>query len=210
MKLSENILEELSKLNPKISEDIIKHSTVQTIPANTELIRSGEYVKVIPIVTNGAIKVYVKHNDKELLLYYIESNDSCVMSFTSGLNNTTSKVFAVTEKETTVLLLPVNKIRAWIIDFPEINALFLNQYNLRYLELLDSVTNILFNKMDKRLHNYLIDKYKFSKENPIKISHKKISNELGSAREVVSRTMKKLEQEGKVKQLTSSIKLLEW
>ena len=62
--------------------------------------------------------------------------------------------------------------------------------------------------MDERLLNYLNEKVKNTKKNPLKISHRQIANELGTAREVVSRVMKKLETEGKLIQHASSIELL--
>ena len=62
--------------------------------------------------------------------------------------------------------------------------------------------------MDKRLYDYLEKKIRLTNKNPIKISHRQIANELGTAREVVSRVMKKLENEGRLKQYNSSIEIL--
>ena len=130
------------------------------------------------------------------------------MSFAASLKNEQSKVFAITEEDTEVILLPVDQVSLWIKQFPDINSLFFQQYNLRYSELLETINHILFNKMDKRLFDYLQTKVKLTNQNPIKISHSIIANELGTAREVISRIMKKLENEGKVKQLSNSIEIL--
>ena len=88
------------------------------------------------------------------------------------------------------------------------NTLFCQQFNLRYSELLDTIHHVLFDKMDKRLYDYLKKKILLTNKNPIKISHRQIATELGTAREVISRVMKKLENEGKLKQHTNSIELL--
>ena len=130
------------------------------------------------------------------------------MSFSASLKNEPSKVFAYTEEDTTALLLPADKVSSWTRQFPDINTLFFQQYNLRYSELLETINHLLCDKMDKRLYDYLKEKVSLTNKNPLKISHRQIANELGTAREVISRIMKKLEKEGKVVQGTNSIKIL--
>lgn len=146
--------------------------------------------------------------DKELLLYYIKPSESCVMSFSASLKNTPSQVFAITKKETTVILLPLSKVDGWAKNFPNFNQLFFEQYNVRYNELLKTINHLLFDKLDVRLYTYLVKKKNITQKNPIKISHRQIANELGTAREVISRLIKKLEGENKVKQLSNQIKIL--
>ncbi|MDX1751616.1 MAG: Crp/Fnr family transcriptional regulator [Salinimicrobium sediminis] len=197
----------LSHLEPGLITKITRAATNKEISRNTEILREGQYVKVIPVVLEGLIKVFTRHEDKELLLYYIRPNESCIMSFSAGLKNEPSKVFAVTEEDTTALLLPVDEVRLWIKQFPEINTLFFQQYNLRYQDLLNTIHDVLFEKLDKRLYNYLREKATLTGSNPLKISHRKIAADLGTAREVISRVMKKLENEGKAKQQGTSIEI---
>jgi len=194
-------------LSPELREKVIASSQVMDIPKGTEILREGQYVKVIPIVLEGLVKVFSNFNEKDLLLYYIQPNESCVMSFASSLKNDPSKVYAITEEDSKILLMPVDKVIKWIDQFPSINQLFYQQYNLRYSELLETINHVLFNKMDKRLYDFLIEKKKVTQQNPLKISHRQIANELGTAREVISRVMKKLENEGKVKQHSNSIEI---
>lgn len=207
--MSEKIPTALAHLDPELAQQIISHSTTLDISKNTEILRDGQYVKVIPIVLEGLIKVFTRHEDKELLLYYIQPNESCIMSFAAGLKNQPSRVFAITEEDTQALLLPIDKVTQWIKQFPDINTLFFQQYNIRYSELLDTINHVLFHKMDTRLFNYLKEKSRLTGKNPIKISHRQIANELGTAREVISRVMKKLEVEGKVKQHPNQIEILD-
>lgn len=196
------------KLPKELVTEIISNSIEKKIPKNTEILREGQYVKVIPIVTSGLIKVLSKFDDKELLLYYIKTNESCIMSFNAGINNETSKIFAITEEDTTALLLPVDKVNYWIKKYPEFNYLFFQLFNIRYTDLIDTINQVLFKKMDSRLYSYLNKKIELTSTNPIKISHRQIANDLGTAREVISRVMKKLETENKVEQQGNLIKIL--
>ena len=197
----------LSFLSPELREKVLASSQVMEIPKGTEILREGQYVKVIPIVLDGLVKVFSNFNEKDLLLYYIQPKESCVMSFASSLKNDPSKVYAITEEDSKILLMPVDKVIKWIDQFPSINQLFYQQYNLRYSELLETINHVLFNKMDKRLLDFLLEKKKVTQQNPLKISHRQIANELGTAREVISRVMKKLENEGKIKQHSQSIEI---
>ena len=176
MNVDDQIKAELSFLGNELLNDILTSSSIANFEKNTELLREGQFVKVIPIVLKGLIKVFSRYEDKELLLYYIKPSESCVMSFSASLKNTPSKVFAVTEEDTSVLLLPVNKVDGWVKKFPNFNQLFFEQYNIRYSELLKTINHLLFDKLDVRLYTYLIEKQKITQKNPIKISLRQIAN----------------------------------
>ncbi|MDX1628434.1 MAG: Crp/Fnr family transcriptional regulator [Fulvivirga sp.] len=202
------ISQALAHLSPDLVSEIISSAITKEIPKENEILREGQYVKFVPIVIEGLIKVFTRHKDRELLLYYIRPKESCIMSFAASLKNEPSKVFALAEEDTTALLLPARKVSSWTNQFPDMNALFFQQYNLRYSELLDTIHHVLFDKMDNRLFDYLQEKVRLTNNNPLKISHRQIANELGTAREVISRTMKKLETEELVKQHSNSIEIL--
>mgnify|MGYP001818143927 FL=1 len=208
MEFDKNIL---SFLKPKLLDELIIKSTLKEFPKGTEILREEQYVKVLPIVINGLVKVYSRFDEKELLLYYIEPAQSCVMTFYAALKNTPSKVFATTEEESKILLIPVQYLPNWLQEYPGFNDLFYNQFNLRYSELLDTIRHLLLDKMDKRLYDHLKKKSDLTKSNSVKMSHSQIANELGTAREVITRVLKKLETDEKVIQNAGEIKIIsEW
>jgi CRP/FNR family transcriptional regulator len=198
----------LSELPEEAFEEIFSNSQLVEIPDEQEILREGEYVAVIPLVLKGLIKVYTSHDERELLLYYIKPDESCIMSFAASLQNEPSKIFAITEEPTTALLLPSDKVRLWVKKYHALNRLFYLQYNVRYTELLETIDGVLFERMDSRIYNYLSEKKTLLNKDSIKISHRQIANDLGTAREVVSRIIKKLEHEGKVVQESNLIKIL--
>jgi len=161
------------------------------------------------VVLDGLIKVYQTHEDKELLLYYIQHAESCIMSFASALNSEPSKVYAITEEPTTALLFPVNKVQEWVEKYKSFNTLFFSLYNKRYDELLETINQIIFKNLDARLLDYLKEKAVLKKNNFLDIRHKQIANELGTSREVISRLIKKLEGKEVLKQLPNGIEIFE-
>lgn len=198
----------LANLNPELVSEIRESSNEIEIPKNTEVIHEGQYIKAVPIITKGLIKVYTRHEDRELLLYYIKTGETCIMSFDAAMKNTPSKIYATTEENSTVLLMPVDKVFRWMKQYSDLNSLFFLQYNMRYNELIHTINELIFEKMDQRIYKYLKTKSEVAGQNPLKISHRKIATDLGTAREVISRIMKKLESDGRVIQLESGIKIL--
>ena len=198
----------LSFLKPELVDLILKESSIKEIQKGTEILREQQYVKVLPIVLEGLVKVYSKFDKKELLLYYIEPSQSCVMSFYAALKNTPSQVFAQTEENSKIILIPVQYLPIWLKEYPEFNELFFNQYNLRYSELLNTISHLLLDKMDKRLYDHLKRKAELIGNTSIRMSHSQLANELGTAREVISRVMRKLENEGKVEQNSGEIVII--
>ncbi|TAF64693.1 MAG: Crp/Fnr family transcriptional regulator [Cytophagales bacterium] len=189
-------------------QEIEAYGIEKKVDRQTEILREGQYVKYIPLVIEGLVKVFTRHEEKELLLYYIRPQESCIMSFAALLKDEPSRIFAICEEPTTLLLLPQVQVISWSKRFPELNFLFFEQYSMRYGDLLHTINQVIFDKMDKRLYDYLKEKVSLTQKNPIKMAHKDIANDLGTAREVVSRVMKKLENEGKVRQRGSEIEVL--
>jgi CRP/FNR family transcriptional regulator, anaerobic regulatory protein len=208
MHLTERIKTLYPNLRPELIAEIAAHAQVLEIDKGTEILREGQYVKVVPILLSGLIKVFSSHEEKELLLYYIKPGESCIMSFTAVMRDEPSNVIAVTEEDTTAILLPADKIQVWLKLYPEVNSLFFRQFYQRYDDLIGTLNQVLFNKLDQRLYAYLQEMAKLTNKNPVKISHRQIAFELGTAREVISRLTKKLEGEGKIKQHSNSIEIL--
>ena len=203
-----SLKEYLQYLPEEFVNELEQYGVVKDFIADTEILREGQYVKFVPLVLEGVVKVFTRHEDKELLLYYIESGESCIMSFNAGLKNSPSKVFAIAEENTKLLLLPANKLSQWVRNFPSLNDLFYSLYDQRYTSLLDTINHLLYNRLDQRLYNYLLEMCKQKNSKMLTVRHRQIATELGTVREVISRVMKKLEHEGKVRQLPNGIEIL--
>ncbi len=130
------------------------------------------------------------------------------MTFAAGLKKEPSKIFAVAEADCEVLLFPIQKVLEWVKFYPEFNTLFYAQYYLRYSDLLQTIQQVVFEKLDTRLFSYLKERARLLGSNRLKISHKQIASEMGTAREVITRVLKKLEEEGKLVQIGYQIELL--
>ena len=183
---------------------------VSTFSDGQTILTEGGGVPGIPIVVSGRIKVFRRKEDKELLLYYIRSGESCAMSFHACISQGNSQVYAVSEGETEALLIPAEKLQIWMRKYPSLNAYMFNIYNRRYTDLLETLDHLLFGNMEGRLLHYLEEKVKGTDDPIIHLSHQEIAYEMGTAREVISRILKKLELEGKIILSRKSIELCDY
>lgn len=197
-----------SNLPEDLRHAIEAHSEERFFEEGVEILREGQYVQVIPVVLEGLVKVFTRYQERELLLYYIEPEESCVMSFSAGYRNAPSQVFAQTEAPSRLLLLPAGKLESWLQAYPGFNDLFFEQYRRRYGELLDTVHHVLFDKLHVRLFEHLKRKSRLRDERELSLSHQQLADELGTVREVITRTVKKLEAQGLVRQNGQRIEIL--
>lgn len=204
-------LHNLSAINasPELRKRLEQYGIVKTFSEGDPILNENAYIRAIPIVLQGSIRVMRTDEDgKEILLYYIRPGESCIMSFLGGLHQDTSKVKAIAEEETEVLLAPVDKVSLLIKEFPEWLDYIFRLYHKRFEELLEVVNAVAFKKMDERLLNLIRRKCEISQTKTLSVTHEQLANELGTARVVVSRLLKQMEDEGLVKLGRNKIILL--
>lgn len=203
-----NNIEEF-RSSPEIRKKLSEYGIAKTFEEGDIILNENAYIRSIPIVTRGNIKVLRTDEDgREILLYYIKAGESCIMSFLGGIHNDTSKVKAIAEEKTEILFIPVDKVHLLIREFPEWLDYIFRLYHKRFEELLEVVNAIAFKKMDERLLDFIQKKSALSNSRTITITHEQISNELGTARVVVSRLLKQMEDQGLVKLGRNKISLL--
>ena len=188
---------------------LMKIGTLKSFAPDSIIIDEHDYIKNVPIVLSGSIKVFkLDEEGRELLLYYIKPGESCVMSFLGAACNGTSKIRAVVEEQAEVLILPVYKAIDLIRDNPSWLEFIFQLYNRRFEELLSVVNAVVFQKVDDRLWELLKTKAQMLRSSELTITHQQVADELGTAREVVSRLLKQLERNNKIQLSRNKIRIL--
>ena len=193
----------------ELLSQLYEFSIVKNYKTGDVILDENARIRSIPIVTKGSIKVMRTEEDgREILLYYIKAGESCVMSFLGGLHGETSKVKAEVEEDAEILFLPTEKVTSLIKTHPEWLDYIFKLYHKRFEELLEMVNEVTFKKVDDRLLSLLHKKSELNDTKIINSTHEQLANELGTARVVVSRLLKSLEEDGKVKLGRNKIELL--
>ncbi|MBC9795439.1 Crp/Fnr family transcriptional regulator [Sinomicrobium weinanense] len=190
-------------------EEISRIGTLKKVPEGFQLMDIGEPIKGMPLILDGAIKI-LREDEKgnELLLYFIERGDTCAMTLSCCVGRAKSEIRAVAETDTTLVMIPVEKMESWMAAYKSWRQFILQSYHDRLMEMLDTIDSIAFLKMDERLLRHLRDKAMITHDDVIQTTHQEIAQDLNTSRVVVSRLLKKLENQGKIQLHRNSIKVI--
>lgn len=165
--------------------------------ANDVMIDLNQFIKGMPILLSGAIKIMREDFDEgELLLYFLEKGDTCAMTMACCLGDKQSKIRAVAETDGELVMIPIVKMDEWLVKYPSWRRFIFDSYNNRMEEMLVAIDNLAFNDMNERLKKYLLDVASINKGKVVVKTHQEIAYELNTSRVVISRLLKALEKEG--------------
>ncbi|MBF0694722.1 MAG: Crp/Fnr family transcriptional regulator [Flavobacterium sp.] len=194
----------------KLIDEIEAVSSIVDFNEGDQLIQIGEYIRRMPLLLSGAIKVLREDRDEgELFLYFLERGDTCAMTLACCMGDTQSEIRAVAENSGSVAMIPVNKMEEWLGKYKSWRNFVFSSYNKRLSEMLNAIDNLAFMNMDERLTNYLLEKSKINNTKTIEKTHQEIAYELNTSRVVVSRLLKALENQGKIRLHRNSIVMLQ-
>lgn len=198
-------------LEKKLKDEIQSECSIANLDKAQTIVKEGSYMQRIPLLLKGSIRVYRRDYelDREILLYYIEPGETCMMSLVACFGDAVSKVNAVTEKKSEMLMIPTSNVRSWQKDFDSWNSFVINTFLDRYSELLKVLEEITFKNIDQRIQNYLKNYADRNITKSVKRTHQDIANELGTTRVVVSRILKDMESMDLIELRRGLIKLKE-
>jgi CRP/FNR family transcriptional regulator len=191
-----------------LQDEIIKNCELLILEKGDVIVREGQFVKVVPIVISGAIRVFQSKAEREILLYYVEPKQTCMMSLSACFFNNKSPSQAVAIEPTQVLTVPSRFITQWQKEFNSWNDFVIRTFRNRYDELLNTFESVTFDHIDKRVLEYLKSRVSKQSHREIEISHQQLANELGTTRVVISRILKQLELDGMLELSRGSVKIL--
>lgn len=193
----------------ELLEEINQVGTFKEIPEGFKLIEIGDYIRSMPLLISGAIKVIREDSEgDELLLYFLERGDTCAMTLSCCIGQTKSEIRAVAELDTKLVMIPIQKMEEWTGKYRSWRNFVFESYHNRLMEMLEAIDSIAFMKMDERLLKYLGDKVKVTKDKMVHTTHQEIAYELHTSRVVISRLLKNLENLGKIKLHRNNIEVV--
>lgn len=187
-------------LNDIFQSDLVKEieesGNLKHFKAGDIIVNMDSYIKHIPVVVSGSIKVIRTEEDgREILLYYLTPGESCIVSILAGMKNETAKIKAIVEEDAELMLIPSDKAKEWVRKYPDWTDFIFNLYQKRFEELLDVVNSVAFQKIDTRLLHLIKQKTQLYNSKEISVTHQQLADELGITREATSRVLKQMEKE---------------
>ena len=209
MDTSHNLLKKLAFFSePELQAELINNGNIITLNKGDVIVRHGQYIKFLPIVIKGAIRVYQQKEDREILLYYVRAEETCTMSLAAAYFNNKSTSHGVAIEPSEALIFPASLIMEWQLKYPSWNKYVMRMFRSRYDQLIGSFEKVVFEHINVRVMEYLKQKSEIEGSGIVYLSHQNLANELGTTRVVVSRILKQFEREMKIELFRGAIKLL--
>ena len=194
---------------PDLLKEVAEKSMVINASAGQTLITMGKPIRMVPMVLDGTLKVSRENEEgQELLLYYVRSGEGCAMTFSCGMMSKVSQVKGTAEDDLVMLCVPVQVMEEWMVKYPSWKKFVMATIVDEFIDVIKSVDEVTFKKMDERLVNFLKEKSKLTGSSLINLSHQQIADEMGTNRVVISRLLKKLENDKRLLLFRNQIKLL--
>ncbi|MFT6499924.1 MAG: CRP/FNR family transcriptional regulator [Crocinitomicaceae bacterium] len=192
-------------------DEITEVGVVKKLKAREVIIDYGQELRHIPFLIDGALKIMRQNeNGDELLLYFLEEGDTCAMSLSCCMRQTQSEIQAIAERDSTLVLIPIEKMGEWMRKYEGWMSFVFESYNNRFNEMLESIDSLAFNNMHDRLFKYLKNKVMIDKTTTLEITHQEIALDMNSSRVVISRLLKSLEIEKKIEIFRNRIEVREF
>jgi CRP/FNR family transcriptional regulator, anaerobic regulatory protein len=175
---------------------IIASAHVVELKAGDIWIDIGGYIKHIPLVLGGMLKLLREDGSgNEILLYFVGPGETCAMSLTCCMSDARSTIRVIAEEDTVLLAVPVRFMDEWTERFRSWKSFVMLTYQRRFEELLRTIDGVAFQKLDVRILSLLRERVANQGSAVVQITHQELANELNSSREVISRLLKGMEND---------------
>jgi CRP/FNR family transcriptional regulator len=191
--------ESFPQFDVQLRERIASIGTLMEFRPEQEVMRTGQYFKTTMLVLEGKVKLYREDEEgNEFFLYYLEPGMACALSMICAMRNQVSEVKAIAVEETLAIGLPIQHMDELMTEHRNWYYFVLETYRSRFEELLSVIDQVTFRSMDEKLIFYLKRQFEAFGTDTLHTTHQTIAYDLNSSREVISRLLKKLEQQGYV------------
>jgi len=185
----EQLIEEISEFGEIIEKE-----------AGEMVIDFGAYVRFLPLVIKGSLKISrMNVAGEEIFLYFVGPGDTCASSFSCCMTQKKSLLKAEAEEDVSFISVPLKFADLWMSRYPQWRNFVVQMYDKRLMELIETLDTIAFSRMDERLMEYLQKKSDILNTTKISITHQEIATDMNASREAVSRLLKKIEKDGLIK-----------
>ncbi len=207
--LTKQLLENIFGVNDeKLIDVILRNGIVKNFSKDDIVIEAGDLVRSIPLVISGTLRIMLLNSEgDEYYLYHLYSGETCAISLACCLSHSLAEVRAISEEGTKIVMIPLELVET-LDTFKQWKMFVAKNQSNRFSELLETIELIAFSKLDVQLWNYLLHRAQAQGVSVLVLTHQEIATELNSPREVITRLLQQLQQQGKVKLARNQITII--
>ena len=194
---------------PQLKRDFTDFAYYAKIPAGRQIFAEGDEVDGIALLMSGVVRVYkLGQSGREITLYRFGEGESCVITANAILHQQDFPAIALIEQDAEAVMIPAEIFIDWVRRYDPWRDFVFNLVSERLANVMEIVEEVAFQRMDRRVASFLIERSQL--QNPIRITHQEIANEIGSSREVISRLLEDFAQREMVNLSRGKIKILDF
>lgn len=198
----------LSRLPDDIRAELVAGSQVVSLPAGTQVFAPGQTADNLLLLLHGTVRVQQKSDTgREVFLYRVHAGESCVLTTACMLAFEDYSADGIAETDITAVAIPRNTFDGLVAKSTVFREFVFTAYSRRITDLFTLIDDIVFQRMDVRLAARLLELA--DEDNIVHATHAILGTELGTAREVVSRTLSEFQRRGWVEQARGEVRLTE-
>lgn len=196
----------LSRLPPDLRDALVTGSKVIYVCEGTVIFSPGQSADNLLLLLEGTVRVS-QHSDtgRDIFLYRVNAGESCVLTTACMMAFEDYSAEGVAETDVTAVAIPRQTFDDLAARSPVFREFIFTAYSRRITDLFTLIDQIVFQRMDVRLAGRLLE---LAKDDEVKATHQALGVELGTAREVISRTLADFQRRGWIEQSRGTVRLV--
>ena len=197
-----------SKLTPQQQQMVLDYTAVRAVPAGTVVHNGAVECTGFLLVRSGQLRAYTLSSEgREVTIYRLFDHDCCLFSASCIMSSLQFEVIIEAEKDSEVFIIPPSVYQKLMKESLPVSQYTNDLMATRFSEVMWLMEQIMWKSFDKRLAAFLTEESAIEGTNLLKVTHEKIANHMGTAREVVTRMLRYFQGEGLVKLTRGAIEI---
>lgn len=185
----------IEDMDPENRDLLIKSIIIKRIPKGMVMLGNHGNCKGVPLVTKGNLRLFrVSENGREMTVYRVIEGEVCVLAAVCVLGDLEYEYSVEAETDCVIADIPPETFKQLLDSDSSFKSYMFNTLANKLIASLNKMEMINFKGIEERIYEYL--ERHSDEKGQIKATHEKIAIDLGSSREVISRQLKKMANEG--------------
>ena len=197
-----------SQLTPQQQQMVLDYTAIRTVPAGTVVHNGAVECTGFLLVRSGQLRAYtLSEEGREVTIYRLFDHDCCLFSAACIMSSLQFEVIIETEKDSEIFIIPPSVYQKLMNESLPVSKYTNDLMASRFSEVMWLMEQIMWKSFDKRLAAFLVEESGIEGTTLLKVTHEKIANHMGTAREVVTRMLRYFQGEGLVKLARGTIEI---
>ena len=197
-----------NKLTPQQQQMVLDFTAIRTVPAGMIVHNGTMECTGFLLVRSGQLRAYtLSEEGREVTIYRLFDHDCCLFSAACIMASLQFEVIIETEKDSEIFIIPPSVYQKLMNESLPVSKFTNDLMATRFSDVMWLMEQIMWKSFDKRLAAFLLEESNIEGTSLLKVTHERIANHMGTAREVVTRMLRYFQSEGLVQLSRGTIEI---